>query len=84
MCFDLKNPCFTFQRNMASAGNYTSTLHVWDTEYSADSVEWCPIAEYQHVLLCGTYQLVDQVLLSDLYARNGRIISAIDKQHIAG
>jgi diphthamide biosynthesis protein 7 len=33
------------------------TLHVWDTEYSADSVEWCPVAPYQNVFVCGTYQL---------------------------
>ena len=32
-------------------------LHQWDTEYSADAVEWCPVDGYQHVLLCGTYQL---------------------------
>ena len=35
-------------------------LHVFDTEYSADSAEWCPILGYQHVLLCGTYQLAQQ------------------------
>jgi diphthamide biosynthesis protein 7 len=32
-------------------------LHQWDTEYSADAVEWCPIEGYRHVLICGTYQL---------------------------
>ena len=35
------------------------TLDVWDTEYSADSVEWCPVPGFQHVLICGTYQLSD-------------------------
>ncbi|XP_072932257.1 diphthine methyltransferase isoform X1 [Epargyreus clarus] len=29
----------------------------WDTGYSADSVEWCPVAPYHDVLVCGTYQL---------------------------
>ncbi|XP_041978350.1 diphthine methyltransferase isoform X1 [Aricia agestis] len=29
----------------------------WDTGYSADSVEWCPVQPYTHVLVCGTYQL---------------------------
>ncbi|XP_035432929.2 diphthine methyltransferase isoform X1 [Spodoptera frugiperda] len=29
----------------------------WDTGYSADSVEWCPVEPYQDVLVCGTYQL---------------------------
>jgi diphthamide biosynthesis protein 7 len=37
--------------------NNIQTLHVWDTEYSADSVEWCPIAPFQNVFVCGTYQL---------------------------
>ncbi|XP_039753846.1 diphthine methyltransferase isoform X1 [Pararge aegeria] len=29
----------------------------WETTYSADSVEWCPVEPYRHVLVCGTYQL---------------------------
>ncbi|XP_050670919.1 diphthine methyltransferase-like isoform X1 [Leptidea sinapis] len=29
----------------------------WQTEYSADSVEWCPVQGYTDVLVCGTYQL---------------------------
>ncbi|XP_075973196.1 diphthine methyltransferase isoform X1 [Anticarsia gemmatalis] len=29
----------------------------WDTGYSADSVEWCPVDSYRNVLVCGTYQL---------------------------
>jgi len=33
-------------------------LHVYDTVYTADSVEWCPSEGYHNVLLCGTYQLV--------------------------
>ncbi|XP_017301825.1 diphthine methyltransferase isoform X1 [Diaphorina citri] len=32
-------------------------LQVWDSVYSADSIEFCPVAPYQHVFLCGTYQL---------------------------
>lgn len=35
----------------------TRTLQVFDTELSADTVEWCPIPEWSHVLACGTYQL---------------------------
>uniref|UniRef100_A0A1B6GR75 methylated diphthine methylhydrolase n=1 Tax=Cuerna arida TaxID=1464854 RepID=A0A1B6GR75_9HEMI len=35
------------------------TLISWDTEFSADSVEWCPVDKFQHVLVCGTYQLVE-------------------------
>ncbi|KAL4719674.1 hypothetical protein ACJJTC_002995 [Scirpophaga incertulas] len=34
-----------------------SNLMQWDTVYSADSVEWCPVEPYQNVLVCGTYQL---------------------------
>lgn len=28
-----------------------------DTEYSADSVEWCPHEPNQNLFVCGTYQL---------------------------
>lgn len=35
-----------------------TTLDSYDTEYSADSVEWCPHELYQDVFVCGTYQLV--------------------------
>jgi diphthamide biosynthesis protein 7 len=37
--------------------NNMQTLHIWDTEYSADSVEWCPVSPYQNIFVCGTYQL---------------------------
>ncbi|KAJ1145561.1 hypothetical protein NDU88_011847 [Pleurodeles waltl] len=35
----------------------TQILQVIDTEYSADAVEWCPVAAWQNILACGTYQL---------------------------
>ncbi|KTF91737.1 hypothetical protein cypCar_00003206 [Cyprinus carpio] len=35
----------------------TRTLQVFDTELSADTVEWCPLPQWSHVLACGTYQL---------------------------
>ncbi|XP_013883966.1 diphthine methyltransferase isoform X1 [Austrofundulus limnaeus] len=35
----------------------TRSLQVFDTELSADTVEWCPVASYHNVLACGTYQL---------------------------
>ncbi|KAK3882844.1 hypothetical protein Pcinc_012814 [Petrolisthes cinctipes] len=35
-------------------------LFSWDTEYSADSAEFCPIAPYHDYLAVGTYQLVNQ------------------------
>ncbi|KAL0979075.1 hypothetical protein UPYG_G00180200 [Umbra pygmaea] len=35
----------------------TRSLQVFDTELSADTVEWCPITEWHNILACGTYQL---------------------------
>ncbi|XP_074493595.1 diphthine methyltransferase isoform X1 [Sebastes fasciatus] len=32
-------------------------LQVFDTELSADTVEWCPVPSSHDVLACGTYQL---------------------------
>ncbi|XP_036863420.2 diphthine methyltransferase isoform X1 [Manis javanica] len=32
-------------------------LQAVDTEYTADSVEWCPLDGCRHLLACGTYQL---------------------------
>ncbi|XP_068159758.1 diphthine methyltransferase [Drosophila tropicalis] len=50
------------------------TLHSVDTEYSADSVEWCPGLDY---FVCGTYQLVQAEEVSDedeaTKRRKGRI-----------
>ena len=34
-----------------------NTLDSFDTEYSADSVEWCPANAFQDIFVCGTYQL---------------------------
>lgn len=33
------------------------TLDTFDTEFSADSVEWCPVEPFRNVVVCGTYQL---------------------------
>ncbi|XP_026176569.1 diphthine methyltransferase isoform X2 [Mastacembelus armatus] len=35
----------------------TRSLQVFDTELSADSVEWCPVSSNHSILACGTYQL---------------------------
>ncbi|XP_011295791.2 diphthine methyltransferase isoform X6 [Musca domestica] len=32
-------------------------IHNVDTEYSADSVEWCPHKNFRDIFACGTYQL---------------------------
>ena len=36
------------------------TIDSFDTEFSADSVEWCPTSDFQDVFVCGTYQLTAQ------------------------
>lgn len=35
----------------------TRNLQVFDTELSADTVEWCPVPASNNILVCGTYQL---------------------------
>ncbi|XP_028989852.1 diphthine methyltransferase isoform X2 [Betta splendens] len=35
----------------------TRSLQVFDTELSADTVEWCPVSSNHDILACGTYQL---------------------------
>ncbi|XP_076021305.1 diphthine methyltransferase isoform X2 [Genypterus blacodes] len=35
----------------------TRSLQVFDTELSADTVEWCPVPQRHNILACGTYQL---------------------------
>lgn len=37
------------------------TLHVFDTELNADTVEWCPQLAHNDILVCGTYQLAGSV-----------------------
>ena len=29
----------------------------WDSEWPADTAEFCPTPPYRHLLLCGTYRL---------------------------
>lgn len=33
------------------------TVETFDTEFSADSVEWCPSENHADIFVCGTYQL---------------------------
>lgn len=35
----------------------TRNLQVFDTELSADTVEWCPVQRSNDILVCGTYEL---------------------------
>ncbi|KAG3288481.1 diphthamide biosynthesis 7, transcript variant X2 [Ictidomys tridecemlineatus] len=39
------------------AGRCARVLQAVDTEFTADSVEWCPLEGCRHLLACGTYQL---------------------------
>ena len=32
-------------------------LHRYDTELTADTVEWCPTTDWEEIVACGTYQL---------------------------
>ena len=41
----------------------TRNLQVFDTELSADTVEWCPVSPNTDILACGTYQLQKGVRL---------------------
>ncbi|KAJ8897682.1 hypothetical protein PR048_003032 [Dryococelus australis] len=52
-----------------------TNLYCWDTVYSADSVEWCPIDSNKDILVCGTYQVEpsDQEGLQQNYRRLGRL-----------
>nr|XP_032525075.1 diphthine methyltransferase [Danaus plexippus plexippus] len=47
----------------------------WSTYLNADTVEWCPIEPYTHILVCSTYQLdtKDEGNLVSNYRRLGRI-----------
>ena len=47
------------------------TVHTWDTELSADSVEWCPCDGYENILAVGTYQ-VQNSGDSDVFSSNQR------------
>ncbi|KAG7203923.1 hypothetical protein KM043_016943 [Ampulex compressa] len=37
--------------------NMFHTLDTFDTEFCADSIEWCPIEPFKDLFVCGTYQL---------------------------
>ncbi|XP_006863836.1 PREDICTED: diphthamide biosynthesis protein 7 [Chrysochloris asiatica] len=45
------------QTEVFAPGAHGRLLQTVDTEYTADSVEWCPLEGYRHLLACGTYQL---------------------------
>ena len=49
------------------------TLHTFDTEYSADSIEWCSSLDFHDYFVCGTYQLVENQQEESSKDRKGRI-----------
>ncbi|XP_014469883.1 PREDICTED: diphthine methyltransferase isoform X3 [Dinoponera quadriceps] len=52
------------------------TLDTFDTEFSADSVEWCPVKPFRDVVVCGTYQLTEndeKAITKNALKRLGRI-----------
>lgn len=55
-----------------------STLFDWDTVQSADATEWCPMAPFQNIFVCGTYQIEKEdggasEVTSPRMSRHGRI-----------
>lgn len=46
------------------------TLHSFDTQYSADTVEWCQTENYKNFFAVGTYQLEEKD--ADVSANNVR------------
>jgi len=51
------------------------TVASYETEFPADSVEWCPIPPYQNHFICGTYYLIeDKPAPEDPQTRIGSII----------
>ncbi|XP_040898810.1 diphthine methyltransferase isoform X2 [Toxotes jaculatrix] len=52
----------------------TRSLQVFDTEQSADTVEWCPVSPSHNILACGTYQLQKGAGVEDVTpSRTGRL-----------
>ncbi|KAJ8927599.1 hypothetical protein NQ314_019919, partial [Rhamnusium bicolor] len=50
-----------------------STLFSFDTEYSADSVEWCPHKPNQNVFVCACYHVKEKQTWDEPRKRVGRI-----------
>ncbi|XP_061672048.1 diphthine methyltransferase isoform X2 [Syngnathoides biaculeatus] len=56
VCFRISTVRDAAQLGMAWKSR-TRSLQVFDTELSADSVEWCPVSNCHRFLVCGTYEL---------------------------
>lgn len=44
----------------SSGAGRAQLLQALDTEFTADSVEWCPLEGHRRLLACGTYQLQER------------------------
>ncbi|XP_055988863.1 diphthine methyltransferase [Sorex fumeus] len=55
------------------AAGRAQLLQAVDTEFTADSVEWCPLQGYGRLLACGTYQLQDEPAADRPRERIGRL-----------
>lgn len=49
-----------------------------DTEYSADCVEFCPHEGYQHIFVCGTYQVLEPAVPGESSRIQAQTISVSD------
>jgi hypothetical protein len=52
----------------SSQKSHGCRLHVFETGYTADAVEWCPTNGSRSFLLCATYQLVSSQLTPSEHA----------------
>lgn len=50
------------------------TLATFDTIFPADTVEWCSIEPYRHILACGTYDLIKNESDTESTSRQGEIL----------
>lgn len=59
---------------MAEGEINMSTLTTFDTVLPADTVEWCPVEPYRHILACGTYELIKDKSETKPTSRRGQIL----------
>ena len=62
----------------------TTQLFTVDTNYSADSVEFCPIAGYECLLASGTYQLLEAKEPSSDEGNDGNKVRLLRKMYDDG
>lgn len=50
------------------------TLTTFDTVFPADTVEWCSVDPYRHILACGTYELIENESDTESASKQGEIL----------